>query len=131
MYSLMCTKLSVLMFYRRLVAGTYSKKFKWALWFGMIFAVVTTIIPTVTLLKECEPFEAIWMQWSITYVYANAYKFHCRSTHYTVLWSVLSGAWSVTSDFYSVLLPSLLLSQMKLNKRQRLGLFFVFGLGYL
>jgi hypothetical protein len=119
------------MFYRRLIAGTYSKKFKWALWFGMAFALTTSIVPTGLLLRSCTPFEAIWLQWDLVWVYKNAYKFHCQKAHVTLLVSQLAGAWSVVSDFYSVLLPSLLLMRMRLNKRQRIALFFVFGLGYM
>jgi hypothetical protein len=130
MYSLLATKISVLMFYRRLISGTYSTKFKWALWFGMAFAVVTTVVPTGLLFASCKPFKAIWLQWDLVWVYANAYKFHCQPAKITLLVGQLSGAFSVISDFYSVLLPSILLLQMRLNKRQRIALFLVFGLGY-
>lgn len=130
MYSILSTKISVLMFYRRLIAGTYSKKFKWSLWAGIAFAIITTVVPMSLLLRQCTPIEAIWRQWDLIYAYSNAYKFHCQKMSVTVLVSRLGGAWSVISDFYSVLLPSLLLMNMKLNERQRIGLVVVFGLGY-
>jgi hypothetical protein len=130
-YSLLCTKLSILMFYRRLVAGTYSKSMKWILWFGMAFAVVTSVIPSSLLLSSCRPFEANWMQWDLTYVHTNAYKFQCRSTKTTVIIAQWTGALSVMTDFYSVLLPSIHLLRMSLNKRQRCGLLLLFGVGYM
>ncbi|KAF2666398.1 hypothetical protein BT63DRAFT_57742 [Microthyrium microscopicum] len=129
-YSLLCTKFSVLMFYRRLVKGTYSVHFKWALWFGMFLAVASSVIPTVLSLTSCTPFKANWWQWDIGYVYANAYHFHCRKVAKKVLAARVSGALSVITDFYSVMLPAVLLLRIRINKRQRWGLIAVFSVGY-
>jgi hypothetical protein len=130
MFSLMCTKLSVLLFYKRLVKGTYSVQFKWAVWMGMVFAVVGTIVPWVLLMTSCKPFEAIWMQWDLTYVYTNAYKFHCRKIAVMVAVGRLCGILSVLTDFYSLLLPTILLFRLQMSRRQRWALMCIFGVGY-
>jgi hypothetical protein len=130
MFSLMSTKLSVLLFYRRLVKGTYSKQFKWAVWFGMGFAVVGTLVPWALLMTSCRPFKAIWMQWDLTYVYAEAYKFHCRKVHVMVEIGRLCGILSVVTDLYSLALPTILLFQLQMNRRQRIALMCIFGVGY-
>jgi hypothetical protein len=126
----MSTKLSVLLFYRRLVKGTYSKQFKWALWLGMAFAVVGSIVPWALLMTTCRPFKAIWMQWDLSYVYAEAYHFSCRKVQVQVDFGRLCGILSVVTDFYSLMLPTILLLRMKMSSRQRLALIFIFGLGY-
>jgi hypothetical protein len=38
---------------------------------------------------------------------------------------------SVITDFYSVVLPAVLLLRIKMTKRQKIGLVFIFGLGFL
>jgi hypothetical protein len=45
--------------------------------------------------------------------------------------SEAAGGLSVVSDFYSVMLPAVLLMRIRINRRQRFGLIFIFGLGYL
>jgi len=119
------------MFYRRLVKGTYSRKYKYALWFGMFLALVATVVPTAYLLTSCHPFEVNWMQWDLTYVYKNAYQFHCRNVWTIVSLANMTGCLSVITDFYAVLLPTVLLMRMKINKRQKYGLMVVFGVGLL
>ena len=43
----------------------------------------------------------------------------------------LIGALSVVTDFYSVLLPAALVLQIQISRKQKIGLFFIFGLGML
>ena len=45
--------------------------------------------------------------------------------------SEAAGGLSVVSDFYSVMLPAVLLMRIRINRRQRFGLIFIFCLGYL
>lgn len=130
MFSLMSTKLSVLLFYKRLVKGTYSNQFKWAVWIGMAFAIVATLVPWILLMTSCTPFEAIWMQWDLTYIYENAYKFHCRKIHLMVEIGRLCGILSVLTDLYSLMLPTILLFRLQMNRRQRWALMCIFGVGY-
>ena len=41
----------------------------------------------------------------------------------------VSGALSVTSDLYAVILPYLLVQNLQIPGRQKYGLYFVFGFG--
>jgi hypothetical protein len=129
--SLTCTKLSVLLFYRRLVKGTYSDGYKYSLWFGMFLAAVAFAVPLGMLVTSCSPVKALWWQWDMPYIYANAYKFHCRPIHTIVLVSQFTGAISVATDFYSVMLPLLVLAKIQMNRRQRVGLMGIFGLSFM
>jgi hypothetical protein len=130
MFSLLFTKLSILLFYRRLVKGTYSIQFKWAVWFGMALAIVGTLVPWILLMTSCTPFEAIWMQWDLAYIAKNAYKFHCRKIHVMVEIGRMCGILSVVTDLYSLMLPTVMLFRLQLNRRQRWALMCIFGIGY-
>jgi hypothetical protein len=121
------TKLSVLMFYRRLVDGTYSKRFKWAIWVAMGIIIASTITFIVLLYFTCAPYQAYWRQFDATYTTT----FVCQSSNVLVRISRLIGSLSVITDFYSVLLPAILLMRIQISKKQKLGLMFIFGLGFL
>lgn len=117
------------MFYRRLVAGAYSKTFKWAIWAAIAFVIVYTIVFFALLITTCSPVEAIWMQFS--FEWTSTHKYKCVSNATIEAASKAAGGLSVVSDFYSVMLPAVLLMRIRINKRQRYGLMFIFGMGYL
>ena len=81
----------------------------------------------ILLFTACAPIEALWRKLDPKY---NE-KFHCAPQRVQAGISELSGALSVFSDIYSVILPAVLLFRLKTTRRQRIGLIFVFGLGIL
>jgi hypothetical protein len=121
------TKISVLLFYRRLVTGTCSRRFKFCLWAAMALIVCYTLAYVILLLVTCIPLQATWLK--IDPTYTKSYR--CASTGVMTKVSELSGAFSVITDFYSVLLPAILLLQIKITRRQKLGLMAIFGVGFL
>ncbi|KAF2434105.1 hypothetical protein EJ08DRAFT_694126 [Tothia fuscella] len=123
------TKVSVLMFYRRLVVGTYSRKFKWAIWIAISFVIAYTIVFFIIICVGCFPVEATWRQFDSQWVIKN--QFTCAPRNTAIHLAELVGGLSVITDFYSVMLPAVLLMQIRLNKRQKYGLFFIFGIGFL
>jgi hypothetical protein len=124
------TKVSVLMFYRRLVVGTYSPQFKWAIWAAIAFVVAYTIAFFVLVFTTCRPMEAIWRQYDPEWLARHPHSY-CVSNA-TITWiSELAGALSVVTDFYSVMLPAALVMRIRVTRRQKYGLFFIFGMGYL
>lgn len=127
LWSTAFVKISVLLFYRRLVAGTYSKRFKWALWSAIAFIVLYTIILFFLHCFSCVPLEAQWRQFDLSYTERH----YCASPKVQGAIAELGGALSVITDFYSVMLPAMLLLKIKITRRQRIGLMFVFALGFL
>jgi hypothetical protein len=115
------------MFYRRLVAGTFSTTLKWALWVSIGSVLIYTIALSIFMFNMCYPLEADWMQYDPTY--PRTYR--CQSQSSLDGSAVAGGVLSVITDFISVTLPAILLYNIRLTKRQRLGMMFVFGLGYL
>jgi len=129
LFSTCSTKISVLLFYRRLVSDTCSRNFKLAVWVAIAFVVAYTITFLCLMLTNCDPVKATWMRHDFAWTETHPYK--CASNHVVVAVSEAAGCLSVVTDFYSVMLPAALLMRIRINRRQRFGLIFIFGLGYL
>jgi hypothetical protein len=73
-----CTKVSILFFYRRLVEGTYSKRWTWLVWVAISFTIAYTIAFCIMLLVNCSPTEAYWRAFDIQYALTK--DFTCLDT---------------------------------------------------
>jgi hypothetical protein len=121
------TKISVLLFYRRLVARTFSKKLKWAIWIAIGIVAVYPVALALNMLNMCYPLKA---EWEAVYPDYTAH-YICQSEKALDSTAIAGGILSVVTDFYSVTLPATLVFNIRITGRQRLGLFVIFGLGYL
>ncbi|KAK3110209.1 hypothetical protein LTR53_015732 [Teratosphaeriaceae sp. CCFEE 6253] len=119
-----CTKISVLLFYRRLVQGTFSKRWRLATIGAILFTACYCISFSLALILNCRPTEAYWKSFSLAYTA----DYTCADTRNL---NPLSGALSVFSDFYSVVLPMAMLRHFEAPKRQKMALNAVFSLGLL
>ncbi|KIW00067.1 uncharacterized protein PV09_08410 [Verruconis gallopava] len=128
--SLCFTKVSVLMFYRRLVEGTVSRKFKFAVWAAIAFVVAYTIAFVAITFSGCKPVKALWLRYDIL-GWAATHEFECWPAARAVVAAKLAGALSVVTDFYSVFLPVALVLQIRISRRQTIGLLIIFGIGLL
>jgi hypothetical protein len=117
----------VLLFYRRLVAGTFSPVLKWALWASIAFVALYSLGLGIFMFNMCYPIEANWLQYDPTYTRS----YHCQKQSLLDGSALAGGTLSIITDFISVTLPAILLLNVRLTRRQRLGLVLVFGLGYL
>ena len=115
-------KIAILLFYRRMVSGTCGKKMLYASWFGIFFTAVYGIVFVVLLCTGCKPLDAWWKSYNLDY--KGPYKCSAPGASEAV-----SGGLSVASDAYAVVLPSLLVRNLQIPKRQRYGLYLVFGFG--
>jgi hypothetical protein len=127
LFSTTFTKISILLFYRRLAEGTYSKRFKFAVWLAIFIVAAYTIISFVLLLTTCKPLDSLWRQVDPTYTK----QWHCVSRHMQFSGALCSGVMSVITDLYSVMLSAMLLLRIRTTKRQKVGLIVIFGLGSL
>ncbi|QDS67865.1 hypothetical protein FKW77_007831 [Venturia effusa] len=125
------TKIAILLFYRRLVAETASKKFKRAVWAGIIIIAAFSVVLFSLLFTACSTLEAHWLRLDPTYVYTHRGKFKCASVEKSQGIAQFGGAISVVTDFYTVALPAMLLFKVKMDRRQKIGLLGVFALGAL
>jgi hypothetical protein len=119
-----CTKCSILLFYRRLTKGSYNTLWKYAILTAIAFTALYSMAFILMLIFSCSPTEAYWKSFNPYY----EDEFHCINSKYS---NVLSGAMSVLSDLYSVLLPFVMLRNFDAPRRQKIALNIIFSLGLL
>jgi hypothetical protein len=121
-------KISVLLFYRRLVAGTISRLFVWAV-HACIFSVVAYMITfETTLIFGCRPTNAFWNEVNPFWRGQNAGKFFCLDEVATLYGANVT---SIVQDFLSCGMPLLLFWKLQLPIRQKIALGAIFGVGFL
>ncbi|EXJ61912.1 hypothetical protein A1O7_02343 [Cladophialophora yegresii CBS 114405] len=118
-------KISVLLFYRRL-SVKFSKAFLIATWIGIVYNILYFVSFGLTLLLMCHPLHAYWD--SFNPVWAATHRFHCVSENAAL---PASSAFSVAGDFYSTLLPLILVYYLELPRRQKFALYALFALGFM
>jgi hypothetical protein len=121
------TKVSILLFYRRLVSGSVSRTFVWAL-FASIFSVVVYMITfEITLIFGCRPVDAYWNEIDPTWRTLNVGKYVCLDE---VKALYAANIISILQDFLTFLMPLLLFTTLRLPIRQKIVLGCIFGVGF-
>ena len=110
----------MLIFLRRLMARTNKKMTRRAIDAAMTFTVAYFISFTSVLFSSCTPLEASWK--SVDLMYPDKYK--CSNRR----WSDISvGVVSIISDTYALIIPEIMISRLKMERRQKVILYLVFG----
>lgn len=121
------TKISILLFYRRLT-DRVSTRFQYIL-YGMIALVAGYSVGAfLTLLVGCRPIHAYWMQIDQLWLAENQGKFTC---HNEAISTVLIATFSMVTDFIVCILPMSLFLSLRLNWRRKFALAAIFGIGFL
>ena len=118
------TKISVLCFYRRLVAGTYSRRWKWAVIAAIVFTAGWTLAFLLMLVFNCNPTDEYWKAFDLEW----RREYTCLDT--TVV-NLLAGVFAVASDVYAVALPCVMTRHFELPRRQKVALNLIFCMGLL
>jgi hypothetical protein len=119
-----CTKCSILFFYRRLTKGSYNRRWKYTIIAAIAATALYSAAFILMLIFACSPTDAYWKSFNPYYEGDFTYI----NSKYS---NVLSGAMSVTSDLWSVLLPCLMLRNFDAPRRQKIALNLIFSLGLL
>jgi hypothetical protein len=124
------TKISILLFYRRMASGSISPFFHWAVRIAMASVVLYAITFEMTLFLGCHPIDSFWNQvdliWGTTHI--EGVDYHCFSEPANAL--AASGI-SIVQDFMACGLPVVLFWKLNLPFRQKAALAAVFGVGFL
>lgn len=130
MVSITATKISILLFYRRLAAGTVTNRFTYYIYAAITFVVIYFIIFFINILNVCRPFSSYWMQADYQWLYSNdnMSKFHCEDEAAAL---ISSAAISSVQDFIACGLPIVLLWRLSMPKRQKIALAVIFAVGVL
>jgi hypothetical protein len=118
-------KISVLLFYRRL-SSNFTRLFLIATWIGIAYNFVYFVSFIIALSVECRPTQAYWL--AFNFQWATTHKFTCADEHIAL---PVSAGLSVLGDFYSTLIPCVLILRLNLPRRQKLALYSLFLLGFL
>lgn len=118
------TKTSVLLFHRRMVVGTYSRRWLFAIWAALAFLAAYFVAVLFTYCFICKPLTAYWESYNFDY----DKEFTCINGN---VLSPFVGALSVFTDVYAVILPCAMLARVNLDvpRRQKIGLNVIFALG--
>lgn len=119
-------KVSVLLFYRRLSENATSLAWKYALLGCIAFTVIWSLGLFITQLLTCHPVDAFWLQFDLQWIVNHSGQYSCVHTNVTTL---LAGILACISDAYSTLLPCILVRNLQMARRTKIGLNIIFCLG--
>jgi hypothetical protein len=128
MVSTSTTKISILLFYRRLAEGSISTGFLYTVYAAIAYVVVYFVVFWINLFVGCRPFYAFWMQVDLVWNANNAGKYHCFDELKNL---IIAAAISVSQDFIACGLPMILFWKLKVPRRQKIALGAIFGVGFL
>jgi hypothetical protein len=128
MVSTVATKISILLFYRRLVPEAVSRGFRWSV-YGIIFFVMAYFVTwEVILFTRYKPLYADWMLGD-PFWWAQ-HKDEVKSLDEGVI-IASSAIVSAVQDFIVCGMPMMVFWKMTIPKRQRIALGAIFAVGFL
>lgn len=121
--SLCLTKISVLLFYRRLIDRSHSPWISKSIWLAIIFTLIYFFSFLLVLIFSCNPTEATWKSLDLAWTG----KYTCADRQVV---DPLNGVLSIFSDVYSMVIPILVVTRLNIpaNRKAVLYLIFCFGL---
>jgi hypothetical protein len=128
--STVTTKISILLFHRRLEAGTITNRYIYCVHAAIAFVVLYFIIFSINILNICKPFDSFWKQADYAWLFSddNLSKFKCQNEAAALIAAAII---SSIQDFIAFGLPIVLLWRLRIPKRQRLALAMIFAVGFL
>ncbi|MCJ1350832.1 MAG: hypothetical protein MMC33_000813 [Icmadophila ericetorum] len=116
-------KISVCMFYRRLLLGGQHRLFSYTVNGMLVYQVISTATCVLVLLNTCRPLNAYWLRYQGDYE-----NYTCIND---VMFWFIQNVLGVITDIIIVLLPCRLVASLYLGKRQKQALYGIFGLGFI
>jgi hypothetical protein len=106
-----------------MVAGTFQRTWRWAIWTAIAWTIVNSLAMDLLLLFICSPTEAYWRG---GYDANFKQEWHCGDA----MWSnYAAGIFALGSDFYAVCLPAVMLWPIQMPSRQKMALNALFAAG--
>jgi hypothetical protein len=124
LWSMTFIKLSVLIFYRHLFKESSSGRLIYTSWGAICVLVTTSIIVSALVFTTCNPISAYWLR-----VYPGYGQFTCRTELSIFIINETSVVVNLITDIYSLAIPALLVTQLRLSRRQRIAVMFILGIG--
>jgi len=115
-------KISILLFYRRLIVRTYSCTMQKAIYASIAFTIVFFVAFSLLLVFICVPTSASWTGMDV--FSSKVYRCHSRR-----IADMLHGIFSMLTDLYALIIPNIVVMRMQLPRKQKLMLYAVFSCG--
>jgi hypothetical protein len=116
------TKISILLFYRRLTKGTLSTTYRYMLSAAIVSVSLYWLAFTIALLAGCAPFSAFWNQ--INPLWQTKYR--CVDEPKVI---IAASIVSVSQDFMCCFLPVILFWKLQISRKKKLALMGLFAVG--
>ena len=97
----------------------------------MVFVTTYTVFFVLILFVGCHPFAANLYYYDVTWMAEHAPEASCWTQPINFALTTVCGSLSVFTDWYSVMLPAVLILRIRMIVRQKYGLIFIFGMGYM
>ncbi|KAK5945025.1 hypothetical protein PMZ80_002228 [Knufia obscura] len=118
-------RISVLLFYRRL-STSFTRGFLIATWLGIAHNVCIMVAFTMANALICSPVKSFWRRYDLGWNSSHNWK--CGNEGISL---PASGINTVLADIYCTVLPLALVVTLKIPRRQKIALYYLFGLGFL
>jgi hypothetical protein len=121
------TKISILLFYRRL-GGAVSVRFRYMVYAAIGFVVSYCICYVILACFHCRPLDAYWNQANMYWRLAHPKNedWTCTDEGAQVVSACVI---SMVQDFIACLLPMALFARLKISRKQKGALAGIFGVG--
>jgi hypothetical protein len=129
MFSTVATKISILLFYRRLIPETVSQKFRWAVYAAISSILIYWIIFIVLIFTRTHPLYADWMLGDPFWEAEHPGVIDYQLSEGAIL--TASAIISSIQDFMVCFMPMTIFWNMTIPKRQRIALGAIFAVGFL
>jgi hypothetical protein len=120
------TKISILLFVRRISLTSANEWLSWSLLATIILVALSTVVFEISLFIECRPLGAFWLQ--VNPIWRMTEQYHCANEGKKLL---AAGIVSVIQDFLVTTLPLFLIWNIQLTRSKKTGIIAIFGIGYL
>jgi hypothetical protein len=124
------TKVSILLFYRRMSGTAVSPVFRWLTRLSIAFVILGTVAFEIALFLSCRPLTSFWNQVNIYWVLA-----HQEGVDYTCYnegaENMAATVVSLLQDLIACFMPIVLFWSLQLPKRQKVALASIFFVGFL
>ncbi|EOD46293.1 putative integral membrane protein [Neofusicoccum parvum UCRNP2] len=122
------TKLSVLLFYRRLTAASLPTPFLYAVHASLLSVGGYVLAFTASLPLTCAPAAAYWRQVDLAWAAAHAGRYRCADEAAAL---AAANAVSAAQDFLACALPGLLFWNLRVPRRRKLAMAALLGVSIL
>lgn len=120
-------KISILLFYKRILSRLSSKKFNWIIIGSITYIIITSSVFVMLYFFRCLPPSAYWKRYAVDV--SDDEQFTCQVDEGLV--NVLSTVNCTITNFLVTTIPLFFIGQLKIRQAQKIEFGILISLGYL